>query len=121
MQITVNIEDFVDKMKDDMEEYTKEYQKLVELYQTKHREYNEYLKNQIKTFTSGEDMEKLKSPPYMPWWDGKKYTEIITALGAHTANTITMSTAEYNEAREAIHQATLNIGTAFAGMMSDSY
>ena len=121
MEITVDISDFVSKMTADLNKYNDMYQKTVKVYQEKHQEYNAYLKKMIDTVYTGEDMEKLKPAPHMPYWDGKKYAEIISALGAHTNETIQMTANEFNQTRDALIQSNLDIGTAFASMNTVTY
>ena len=81
----------------------------------------DYLKAVVGTIITGEGMEKLKHPPNLPYWDGRKYKEIIGAIGAHTAQTIIMTSQEYNNAREALRVANVAMNTAYADMACSSY
>lgn len=118
--MTVDVADFLTKMREDLGIYTETYQKTIKAYQQKHTEYNDYLKKKLVDFTN-ESVERLKSPPFMPRWDGKRFSDTINALSAHTSKTIIMTASEYNSTVEAVHQASIDIGTAFASMVSTDY
>ena len=120
MDMTVNVGDFLVKMRNDLDLYTETYKKTIKAYQQKHKEYNSYLQNNLKIITH-ETVDALKSPPYMPRWDGKRFSDTINALSAHTAQTIIMTANEYNNTIEAVHQANIEINTAFASMVSTDY
>lgn len=122
MKITVNVEDFVDKIETDLVEYDKTYKKTIIAYQKKHAEYNEYLKKELDKLKDGEDaMEKLKPAPQFPYWRRDTYANHLRALKANTTTSIEIDANEYNNIQGGLELANIEIGSSFASMVSLNY
>lgn len=92
MKIVVEKQELVDKINKAIVSYEKEYRRAVSLYLTKVEVYLDYLRKYAKA-PSGH----MKYPPQMPHWLRDNFVQTITALNAHTGETVEMNHNEYGE------------------------
>ncbi len=114
MEITVNREDTVKEIEQELNTYDKNFTEAGELFKTKLRDYSKYVTAKIN---SGKQ-EALHAPPHPPSNQRTTFLDSIKMLSAHVQSTLVMDDHEYSDLMNEIRSSHAS-NTASINMLSD--
>ncbi len=117
MEITVNREETVKEIKQELDIYDENFTVAGELFKTKLKDYSKYVTAKIN---EGKQ-ETLHSPPHPPSNRRTAFLDSIKMLSAHVQSTLVMDDHEYSELMQALRSSHASNTLSVASLNSLSY